>query len=252
MQAEAPALWPAGFGRRVLASVDSTSAEALRRAAEAPLWVLAHKQTAARGRRGRTWSMPPGNFAASLIWRPRADPAGMALRSFAASLALHDVLAGLGVRGLALKWPNDVLLEGGKLAGILLESPLPGLLVLGIGINLARAPDPAVLEPGATPPISLLEATGLRVAPEAMLDHLAPAFARRESQLATEGFASLRLEWLAQAARLGEAITARTMTETIAGTFEDVDDTGHLVLRTADGRRRIAAAEVHFGAAPCS
>ena len=248
---EAPG-WPAGIARIVLDGTDSTQAEAARRAADAPAWIMARAQSAARGRRGRAWAMPPGNFAASLVWRPRADPAGMALRSFAAALALHDALSALGAADLALKWPNDVLLAGGKVAGILLESPAPGLLILGVGVNLATAPAAGALEPGATAPISLLEATGLRVLPEEMLDRLAPAFADREAQLATHGFAPLRADWLARAARLGHRITARTMAETYEGTFDDVDATGRLVLGTASGPRRIAAADVFFEPQRCS
>ncbi len=244
--------WPDGVDRISLATVDSTSLEAARRAPDRPTWIMAARQTAARGRRGRSWAMPPGNFAASLAWRPRADPPAMALRSFAASLALHDALTGMGVRGLSLKWPNDVLLDGGKLAGILLECPAPGRLVLGIGINLIAAPAPTALEPGAVAPVSLLEATGLRVTPDAMLDALAPAFARREAQLADRGFDRLRADWLGHAARLGEPITARTMTETTTGTFDDVDASGHLILGTAAGRRRIAAADVYFGDPECA
>ncbi len=236
----------------VLAETDSTSLEAARRAPARPAWIMAHRQTAARGRRGRAWAMPPGNFAASLVWRPEADPAAMALRSFVASLALHDALTVLGVADLSLKWPNDVLLDGAKLAGILLESPAPGLLVMGLGLNLIAAPDAATLEPGAVAPISLLSATGLRVTPETMLDALAPAFAARETQLSTQGFAPIRADWLARAARLGETITARTMTETVTGTFDDVDDGGHLILGTATGPRRIAAADVFFGEPTCS
>lgn len=246
--------WPAGHDRVVLDSVDSTSAEAARRAPAAPTWILARRQTAARGRRGRAWTMPEGNFAASLAWRPGGDPAALALRSFAASLALHDALAGMGARGLSLKWPNDVLLEDGKLAGILLESPMPGLLILGIGINLVAAPGAAEVEEGAVRPVSLLAAIGLRATPEAMLDALAPAFATREAELAARGFAPIRAAWLRHAARLGEVVTARTMTGSITGTFEDVDADGRLVLRTPEGPRRIAAADIFFDreAARCS
>lgn len=252
MQAAARPGWPDGTGRVVLAETDSTSAEAARRADAAPLWVMARMQTIGRGRRGRVWSMPQGNFAASLVWRPDADPAAMALRSFSASLALHDALTALGVAGLSLKWPNDVLLDGGKLAGILLESPSPGLLILGIGINLIAVPDPAGLETGAIAPISLLAATGLRLSPEAMLDRLAPAFATREAQLTADGFAPLRADWLARADRPGQRITARSMTETVTGTFDDVDASGHLVLGTPTGPRRITAADVFFETAQCS
>ncbi|MGB3556409.1 MAG: biotin--[acetyl-CoA-carboxylase] ligase, partial [Jannaschia sp.] len=232
--------------------VDSTSAEAARQAPAMPTWYLALEQTAARGRRNRPWSMPPGNFAASLAWRRDDSPARMALRSFVASLALHDAFTALGARGLALKWPNDVLLSDRKVAGILLESPAPGLLVLGIGINLIAAPDPAMLEPDAIPPVSLLEATGLRVTPEAMLDALAPAYQTREAQFATDGFPALRDDWMRHAARIGQSLTARTGTTSVTGTFEEVDDDGHLILATPDGRRRIAAADIFFGAVPCS
>ena len=138
--------WPAGVDRVILEEVDSTSLEATRRAPTVPTWIMARKQTAAKGRRGRAWSMPPGNFAASFAWRPGGDPARMALRSFTASLALHDVLTAMGAAGLSLKWPNDVLLNERKLAGILLEAPQPGLLILGIGVNLTAAPDPALLD----------------------------------------------------------------------------------------------------------
>ncbi|MEM9795104.1 MAG: biotin--[acetyl-CoA-carboxylase] ligase [Pseudomonadota bacterium] len=244
--------WPEGVDRLVLPTTDSTSLEAARLAPQVPTWILAQEQTAAHGRRGRAWSMPRGNFAASLAWRPGGGPAERALRSFVASLALHDALTAMGVAGLSLKWPNDVLLEGGKLAGILLESPKDNLLVLGIGINLIAAPEAADLETGALSAVSLLKATGLRVTPEEMLDALAPAFATREAQLVTHGFAPIRTAWLDRAARLGDRITARLMNDTITGVFETVDAEGHLVLRTEGGRRSLPAADVYFGEAPCS
>src|SRR4051812_26652041 len=148
--------WPTGVAREILAETDSTNAEALRRAAAGatgPLWILARRQTAARGRRGRPWSMAPGNFAATLLDRP---PGGLALRSFVAALALHDAMISITGRPalFALKGPNDVLLAGGKLAGILLESGPAGTLAVGIGVNLAEGPDPATLEPGAAQPVS--------------------------------------------------------------------------------------------------
>jgi BirA family transcriptional regulator, biotin operon repressor / biotin---[acetyl-CoA-carboxylase] ligase len=138
--------WPEGVGRRVLAETDSTMAEATRIAPGlgGPEWILALRQTAARGRQGRAWAMPEGNFAASLVMRPACGPAEAALRSFVAALALRDafVAAGVAEGDLALKWPNDVLLWGGKVAGILLESLSDGRggvahLVVGIGVNLA-------------------------------------------------------------------------------------------------------------------
>lgn len=243
--------WPAGYGRRVLAEVDSTNAEAARvaPALAGPEWILGLRQTSGRGRRGRVWAMPEGNFAATLVMRPQEPPAVVALRSFVASLALRDAVAQVaGPGGLALKWPNDVLLNGGKLAGILLESlgGPGGHLAIGIGVNLARVPDLSQLEPGAVAPVSIRGETGAEVTPEAFLDCLAAAYARREEQFVTFGFAPVRAAWLASAARIGEEITARMPRETVTGTFETVDEAGNLVLKTGRARVTIAAAEIFF------
>jgi BirA family transcriptional regulator, biotin operon repressor / biotin---[acetyl-CoA-carboxylase] ligase len=182
--------WPAGVGREVHATLDSTNAEALRRAATTPgpLWILALEQSAARGRRGRAWTTGRGNFAATLLMTPSGGPREAALRSFVAALALHEVLTGLvGAAGrFSLKWPNDVLVDGGKLAGILLETAGPPLrLAVGFGVNLVEAP--VDLPPEAERAASLADATGHRLAPEALLDALAPAFARWEARLVAEG-----------------------------------------------------------------
>lgn len=241
-------LWPAGYGRLILPEVDSTNAEALRRAPDqgGPLWILARRQTAGRGRRGRDWSDPPGNFAATLAVRLPDPPARLALRSFVAALALHDALEGLTGLGpaLALKWPNDLLLNGGKLSGILLESAGQGVLALGIGVNLRHAPPPA--PEAAHPPVALRAETGFDITPEVLLAHLAVAYAEWEHRLTTWGFGPLRTAFLARAARLGGTLTARTLAETVTGTFETIDDTGALVLATAQGRRTIPAADIYF------
>jgi BirA family biotin operon repressor/biotin-[acetyl-CoA-carboxylase] ligase len=240
--------WPAGVRRDVLSETDSTNAEALRRAAAGdagPVWILARRQSAARGRRGRAWSAPEGNFGATLLMRPDGNPA---LRSFVAALGLHDALvAATGRAGLfALKWPNDVLLSGRKLAGILLETGPAGTLAIGVGVNLASAPERAHLEPGAVAPASLAGATGIRVAPEDFLDLLAPAVAAWEARLVAEGFEPLRAAWLARATRIGQEITARLPGREISGRFETVDPTGALVLATADGRVALPAGEIFF------
>ncbi|AJE48143.1 biotin--acetyl-CoA-carboxylase ligase [Celeribacter indicus] len=212
-----------------------------------PQWILALSQSAAHGRRGRPWSMPAGNFAATLLMFPKEAPAGVALRSFVASLALYDAFVTVTGRSapFALKWPNDVLLNGGKVAGILLERG-PAHLAIGIGINLAVAPGAADVEPGAVPPVSLVHETGARVAPEDFLDILAPAFAHWEAQFTAYGFAPIREAWLARAARLGEPIRARTLREEHHGTFEGIDSAGNLVLAAPSGRLTIPAAEVYF------
>lgn len=237
--------------RRVFARLDSTNAEAARIAdtLAGPTWILALDQTAGHGRRGRAWSSGAGNFAATLVMRPDGAVQTHALRSFVAALAVFDAVAAvLGqARGLSLKWPNDVLLNGGKLAGILLESAgRGGALAVGIGVNLAHAPDPADLPPGAVPPVSLAGETGLAPTPEAFLTPLASAFARYDAQLVAFGFGPIRNAWLDRAAKLGQPITARTQTEEVTGTFETVDETGALVLTVPSGRRAIPAADVFF------
>ena len=246
--------WPDGYGLHVLDEVDSTLNEAARLAPtmSGPVWILARRQRAGRGRRGRAWSDPEGNLAATLVMRPEGPPAQSALRSFVAALALYDACAAVTGRtgGLALKWPNDVLLNGGKLAGILLESAGAGrslsYLAIGIGVNLAGTPADMVLDPGALRPVSLAQTTGVRVAPEDFLTELAAAYAVHETRFVTHGFGPTRNAWLDRAARLGEVITARTGSETRTGRFETVDGSGNLILATAAGRVSVPAADIYF------
>lgn len=249
-----PLPWPAGYGRQVLAETDSTNSEGARIAGSlvVPTWILALRQTAGRGRRGRPWTDPGGTFTATLVMRPQGGAAEAAQRSFVAALALYDalVLATGRAEALSLKWPNDVLLNGGKVAGILLESAGQGgrmsPLCIGIGVNLVSAPDAAQLEPGAVAPTSVLSATGARLTPEDFLDLLAPCFAAWEAKLTTFGFDPLRMAFLDRAARRGEVVTARTGRETLTGTFADIDATGALILRTSKGPVAVAAADVYF------
>lgn len=246
--------WPAGYGLHILQEVDSTLNEAARIASTTagPVWIMAHHQTSARGRRGRAWANPKGNLAATLLMRPNGSPEGAALRSFVAALALFDACVSVTGRaaGLSLKWPNDVLLNGGKLAGILLESTGQGRalshLAIGIGVNLADAPRPEAVEPGAVRPVSLLSETGAQVTPEDFLTELANSYAAYETQFTTFGFEPIRAAWLARAARLGQVITARSGASETVGTFETVDAGGNLVLNTAKGRVSIPAADVYF------
>ncbi|RYH12343.1 biotin--[acetyl-CoA-carboxylase] ligase [Tropicimonas sp. IMCC6043] len=249
-----PSDWPQGYARVVLDETDSTMLEAQRRVPTlaGPTWILALDQSAARGRRGRAWRNPKGNFAATLVLRPALGANLAALRSFTAALALFDAFVAVTGRPepFALKWPNDVLLNGGKVAGILLESAGQGgdlsYLSVGIGVNLAAAPPAAEVELGAVRPVSLLSETGASVDPETFLDVLASAYADHERRLSEEGFGPIRDAWLARAARLGETVTARTATESIAGRFETIDATGNIVLGTPGGRRVLPAADIFF------
>lgn len=233
-----------------LEETDSTNAEALRRAPERPLWVTARRQSAPRGSRGRPWSMPEGNLAATLALRQHGTPPGLSRMGFVAGLALHDALGAVTGRPalFALKWPNDVLMNGGKLAGILLERErVEGdayTLAVGFGVNLAAAPEPDPVRRAAPRPVAL--ASVAEVSPGALLAALMPAFAAREAEMATEGFEAIRSAWLDRAAQLGQPITAQTLREARTGVFETIDDLGHLILRTPAGRERIASADVFF------
>ncbi|MCK4861443.1 MAG: biotin--[acetyl-CoA-carboxylase] ligase [Rhodobacteraceae bacterium] len=248
-------VWPEGVGREVFQTLDSTNAEAIRRASSGergPMWFLTLEQTQSRARRGRPWDTGEGNFAASLLIRPEGGPEKAALRSFLAALALREALVEVCGREelFSLKWPNDVLLNGRKLAGILLESGTDSsgsYLCIGIGVNLANEPDPSFIEEGAFAPISLRSVIGSKIAPEAFLTPLAAAFARWEIQFQQYGFTPIRNEWLNHATHLGEVITAKLMGRTEVGTFETVDESGAIVLKTPKGLLHLPAAEIYFG-----
>jgi len=217
-----------------------------------PTWIMAHRQTAARGRRGRAWQMPAGNFAATLVLLDRSNTIHAALRSFVIALALFDTFQTLTGRTapFTLKWPNDVLLNGGKVAGILLESlrqkQETAGLAIGIGVNLVTAPDAGQVESQALRPVSLAGETGITVSPDEFLDVLAPTYHRYEAQHINCGFAPIREAWLARATKLGEVITARLPNEEITGVFETIDEAGYLIMRTPKGQRRLAAADIFF------
>ncbi|PCH94186.1 MAG: biotin--[acetyl-CoA-carboxylase] ligase [Rhodobacteraceae bacterium] len=244
--------WPDGYDRVIFDQIDSTNLEANRRVATTAgcLWILANAQTAGVGRRGRAWSTKTGNFAATLLMPLTIPLKDAALYSFVAALSLRDAFVAVGVKpaDVSLKWPNDVLLQGGKVAGILLETAGkgPSHMMIGIGVNLAHAPRGAALEATATPPKSLVGDADIDIKAEAFLDVLAAQFSLRDTQFKTAGFAAIRRDWLAHATRLGDQITARMPKETVTGRFETVDDTGALVLHTSNGLRHITAAEIFF------
>lgn len=237
--------WPPELGRIVLETVDSTNSEALRRVGQGDCWVLTKAQPAGVGRRGKRWDMPKGNFAASLLMHSTEPLLTLAQRSFVAALALHDVLDGLGVTDISLKWPNDVLVQERKVAGILLASGA-GAIVVGMGVNLVSVPHPAALPEHAVAPISLKEVLHSPPDDEAFLELLANAFLKYEQQMRAYGFAPIRAAWLAKAARIGEVIHARLPEATLSGTFETIDETGALVLGTEKGPVTLPAAEVFF------
>jgi BirA family biotin operon repressor/biotin-[acetyl-CoA-carboxylase] ligase len=209
-------------------------------------------QTAGRGRRGRAWESPSGNFMGTLFLRPQCSPRKAAELSFVAAVAVHDAVAALlppDLRpDLRLKWPNDLLHNGRKCAGILLESSgVAGAelawLAIGMGINLARHPD------NVEYPATSLAALGVAdVRPMDALGALATAFEARIRQWRdVQGFAAIREAWLARAAGLGGAITVRLADETFTGTFEGLAPDGALEVRTDGGAlRSVSAGDVFF------
>ncbi len=247
---------PAGYALNRHSEIDSTNEEAKRLAASGvrgPVWIVADRQTAGRGRRGRAWTSPVGNLMCTLLLRPKCGPAEAGELSFVAGLALHDAASMLlpdEVSGtISLKWPNDLLIDSKKASGILLESESTGSaevnwLAIGIGLNLVHFPED-------TPyPATSLEAEGGRsCSVESALTGLAAAFDRWYATWQQPGgFNSIREAWLKRARGIGEEITVRLSDDTLVGTFEDLSADGALQLRLATGElREIAAGDVFFG-----
>lgn len=242
----------AGYRLAAHESVESTNATALllaRAGEQGPLWVVTRSQTAGRGRRGRAWSSGEGNLAASLLTTTHVAPASAATLGFVAGLALDDALRSCAPgAGIALKWPNDVLLDGMKLAGILLEAesrPEGLALVIGIGVNLASAPE------GLPFPATSLAARGFIVHPKAMFAALTDAWTGFERLWDSgRGMPRIRELWLRRAAGLGEVVSVSMGARVVEGIFETLDNDGQMILRGTDGSKiAVAAGEVHFGAA---
>jgi BirA family biotin operon repressor/biotin-[acetyl-CoA-carboxylase] ligase len=234
-------------GMRLVAHevLGSTNAEALalaRNGERGPLWITASRQTAGRGRRGRAWVSEPGNLFVSLLLTARAPPEHWPELSFVAALALHDAVVELAPPlkpRLAIKWPNDLLLAGEKFAGILIEGEggHDGAVAVGIGINCASHPA------DTDQPATDLAAAGAQVSPQTLFAALSAKMLGRLAQWnAGEGFATVRADWLARAAGVGEDIRVRLPDREVSGRFEALDETGSLVLRRADGKRETIAA----------
>ena len=236
-------------GKRVvvLDLVDSTNAEALRRASageRGPLWIVAGEQSAGRGRRGRAWASPAGNLHATLMLIDPAPPALAPQLAFVAGLALHDAVAVAApplASRLALKWPNDLLCMGRKIAGVLIEGEGdPVAVAVGIGVNCCSHPDAAEF------PATDVAAEGADVSAATLFDGLAAAMEARLRQWNRgSGFARTRAAWLERAAGVGEPVRVRLAGHETAGRFETIDDSGRLMLRTgSDELEPIAAGDV--------
>jgi len=244
--------WPAAIARIDLDSVDSTNQYAISRARDfdLPTWITATTQTEGYGRHRRDWLSAPGNLHASYIRPQRTGMPPAPLYSFVAALAVHDCLyrlAGNCCR-LELKWPNDVLADGGKVAGILLEgvaAPTQASLVIGIGINLVHAPD--IPTPDSRfRPVDLASMTGMTYATDAVLTILAETMMQREEQINMDGFATIRDDWLKRAAGLGQEVMARCEQGTLTGTLQTIDASGFAVLDCFGVQKKLVAADLVF------
>ncbi len=239
----------------ILDHTDSTNAEARRRAEAGetgPLWIAARRQSAGRGRRGREWSSETGNLAATLLLATRKPPAEAAQITFVAALAVADLLDAFAPPGLVtIKWPNDVMLDGRKASGILVESgPAPGgglWLAVGVGVNLAHAPGDT-----ERPATALADHLRHDVAAAPSLDVaagiLAEAFDVWLTRWETLGFQPMLDAWAARTPGLHGPCVARLGHETLTGVADGVEADGALRLKMADGSLRlISAGDVFFG-----
>ena len=237
-----------GFRIEQVAEIDSTNEACRQRALAgeaAGLVIRADRQTAGRGRRGRTWNSPQGNLYTSILLRPNRSAAEAAALGFAAVVAIGDVAEALLPPGTLVqhKWPNDLLIKGSKVSGILLEAQ-PGFVVLGIGVNIASHPADTPY-----PATDLIAAGAAPIAPQTLLERLLTAFAPLYDSWERSGFAALLPAWHGRAAGLGEMIEVRLERETLSGTFLDLEPDGTLRLGLSDGtERRIAAGDVYFPA----
>ena len=226
---------------RTVAETGSTNddlAELARAGAPEGLWLRAERQTGGRGRQGREWHSPPGNLYASTLVRLRpGDPPAPTL-ALVAAVALHEVASAFaGEAGIEIKWPNDLLVAGAKLSGILLER-LGDAVVIGFGVNLAEHPDETAR------PATSLGALGGAPDPAFFLEALAESFARWLGRWRDEGLAPIRLRWLAAAHPRGTALSTHTASGAwVEGLFDGLDESGALRLRLADGSSQV----IHAG-----
>lgn len=258
----------AGYRVSGFDEIGSTNTEALAAAAAGDsggIWFAALQQTAGRGRRGRAWHSTPGNLAASLLVIPDADPDMIATLGFVAGVALSAALDKILPRGMvksaatshdevngaasiALKWPNDVLAGGAKLAGILLEGARTRdgrqAIVIGIGVNVVAAPADLPY------PATSLRALGIERSAEDIFEALSEAWVEAFGLWADgKGVGAVLDRWRQSAAGLGAPVAVTQNGVVRRGIFETIDSSGRLIMRDDEGARiAITAGDVHFGA----
>jgi BirA family biotin operon repressor/biotin-[acetyl-CoA-carboxylase] ligase len=232
-------------------AIDSTNEEARRLAlgGEAgPLWIVADEQTAGRGRRGRAWISPSGNLHASALMIDPCPPAVMAQLGFVAGVALARATKDLGATDVGLKWPNDLMSNGGKCAGILVEGVGFGggrsACVIGIGVNCARAPEGLGYATSC-----VTRAGGQAVAANELFEGLVERFDEAlDTWRAGQAFDRIRAAWLGYALRLGERIAIENGVSRREGVFDGIDPAGRLLMRSECGLESVEAADVWLSA----
>jgi BirA family biotin operon repressor/biotin-[acetyl-CoA-carboxylase] ligase len=200
---------------------------------EEGVWLRAERQTVGRGRMGRSWVSPPGNLSASTLVRIRPSDPPTATLALVAAVAVEETVSAYAPGLALLKWPNDLLIHGAKVSGILLERA-GDAVVIGIGVNLAHYPTDT--DRRATS----LAAHGAAVAPEDFIETLAEAFARWVESWRGQGIDTIRRRWVAHAYPIGTPLNVRLPDGVaIDGLFDGLDPDGALILRLADGTRRV-------------
>lgn len=248
----------AGYRLLSLEATGSTNDDALQAARSGdpgPLWIAAAEQRAGRGRHGRQWTSPPGNLYASLLLVDPCELSAAPQLGFVAGLALHEAVqaaTGLGAPRLSLKWPNDLLLDGAKVSGLLLEGHRLGpdgplAVVIGFGVNVALAPA------GTPYPAAALQALRPGLTREEVFASLSAAFARTFSAWsasarvnASDPFGSVRRLWLERAAGFGREVTLRLPSGEKKGLFAGLDRLGRLQLESSAGVELIDAGDLYF------
>jgi BirA family biotin operon repressor/biotin-[acetyl-CoA-carboxylase] ligase len=238
---------PHGYRLRHLAEIDSTNAEAMRLSVageRGPLWIWSDRQLQGRGRQGRSWISEAGNLYATLLLTLEMPAAAAGSLSVAVSLAMLGVLRRFigSPAKLELKWPNDVLIDGRKAAGILVESTMRGdgmVFAIGCGLNLRSAPS------GTRYGAAALGEHGVQVGPAEALEALAEEVDHLLQRWnAGAGFRDLRTEWLQSAQGLGDVVHVAVGGRTVEGYFEGLSDKGGLLLRNQAGLQELHAGEV--------
>lgn len=230
----------------IFETIDSTNLEARRRAERGetgPLWIVGLSQTAGYGRRGSAWVQRDGDFAATFLFKPQGATSALPELAFVSALAVSDALARYGVKGaIRLKWPNDILADGAKISGILLEllgtADAP-LVALGVGVNIVSAPTDVDY-----PAAKLIDYIATPPDPRAFVATLDLTFAAWRDRWEKQGFSDIRANWIERSAGVGEPIRVRTADGIVEGRFRDLDSRGALIVDCPGGPRSIAAGAV--------